>query len=118
MSISGDLERPIASFRQAGKPINLCLSSLEVRDRSDGTPMGRLVWEIRAEGGCITLDSISYGDAPTGFMTAHAAEPLRSGVVYYASGQGSTTGFFGVAAYGGGTFTYHDGSWWQPSTPG
>ena len=115
MSLSGDLERPTASFRQAGKPVYLCLSSLEVRDRSDGTPVGRLVWEIRAEADCMTLGSISYGELPTGFTLVHAAEPLRRGVIYEAFGMGVTTGFFGVSAAGGGQFAYHDGGWWQPS---
>lgn len=115
MSISGGLERPTAVFNRAGMPFDVCLSSLEVWDRSDGTPRGRLVWEIRAAGECVTLDRIAYGAAPTGFTSVHAAEALKPGVVYEALGQGAATGLFAAAAYGGGRFTYHDGNWWQPS---
>ena len=115
MAISGDLDRPTASFRQAGKPIDLCLRSLEVRDRSDGAGAGRLVWEIQAEDRCVTMDSLAYGEAPTGFTTVHAAEPLKEGVVYEAFGLGGTMGLFAASAAGGATFIYHDGRGWQPA---
>lgn len=117
MSISGALERPTAAFRQADKPLDVCLNSLSVWDRSDGTQRGREVWSIRTEGECVMLDRITYGAAPAGFTTVHAAEPLRPGVIYYAIGHGATMGLFTASAIGGGSFTYLDGSWWQPSGP-
>ncbi|QTC93051.1 hypothetical protein [Brevundimonas goettingensis] len=115
MTVTGDLEHPVVSFLQARKPVDICVSSLEVREHADRSFSGKLVWEVQTESGCIALDSIAYGQAPAGFRTIHAPESLKPGIVYEAFGRGATTGMFGASAAGSALFTYHDGSWWEPT---
>ena len=121
VNISGDLQRPTASFGpDPTHPQKACLGGLAVHELSNA--MMRPVWSIEARGrNCRALRQVAYGEAPEGFATTLQATPLKPGVRYAVVGYGLTGGPLSRVPWrGGDEFIFEDGQWRSapPFVPG
>lgn len=92
VKVSGPLSAPVFSTSRASPLASgtLCLDRVTVEEVSPAGG-GRTVWDVSsADLACPPIRRVAYGQAPEGFRTFIAAEPLKMGVAYvvHAHGQG------------------------------
>lgn len=115
--LTGSLEQPQVHVLKVGsmRPVSACVDWVVVFESVQN--LRSPLWRIRsADGKCVELDSLTYGEAPQGFVTDTPAQPLRPGVAYDIGGHGWTRGWLpSVPWIGGGIFVFEDGEWRQTS---